>query len=107
MGVEAQLHVLEATPPRGEEVVDGDAIPPRRARGVASEGADAGHHLDEDLLNRVLGVLRVPEHAQREVVERGGDSPNEIVEGGRIARASFLNQALENVLLRSRRQTAR
>jgi hypothetical protein len=67
---------------RDEEVVHADPPSPGAEAALATEGAEVGDDLDEDLLRGVLGVRRVAEHAQREteqvVLERhdqAGDRP--------------------------------
>src|SRR6266851_7692154 len=52
-----------------EHVVDDDPVEPGAEAASAFERREAGHHFDQDLLRRVLGVLRMEEHANRDVVD--------------------------------------
>jgi hypothetical protein len=92
--VEAHRLALGATAPRGEQVVDGDAVGPRREPGVAAERAQARDELDQDLLRGVLGVGGMPEHAQRERVDRVLHGAQERLQGGAVAAPGALDRPL-------------
>jgi hypothetical protein len=51
-----------------EHVVDDDAVEPRAEAAAALKRREPDHGFDEDLLRRILGVVRVVEHADRDVV---------------------------------------
>src|SRR5262249_60574906 len=53
----------------GKRGVDRDAVQPGREGRVAAKGGGFAHHLQEDLLRDVLGVLLVAHHAPRRVVD--------------------------------------
>ena len=60
--LERVASLLEPALPGGQEVVRGHSIGPSREQARTSERAEAGHDPDEDLLGRIAGVLRMPQH---------------------------------------------
>src|SRR5262249_57497809 len=60
---------FSATLAETHEVPRGNPIRPRRELTVAPELGEMGGDLHEDLLARVLGVVRMPEHPQRQAVD--------------------------------------
>ena len=52
-----------------EHVVDHDAVQPRAEAASALKRREPGEHFDEDLLRRVLRILRMVEHANGDVVD--------------------------------------
>src|ERR687897_1661389 len=89
--------VLGLPPARGEQMVDGDSVDPRRDPRFAAESAQARGDLDEDLLSRVFGVLRMPEHPLREARDVVGHEPQQRFERVPVAADGGGDQALRYV----------
>ena len=68
LGDRVERDPLHAPPARAQEVVRGDAPAPRPERAFATERAEVREDDEENLLRRVLRILRVPEHSEREPV---------------------------------------
>src|SRR3989442_3865609 len=60
---------LPPAPPDVEDVIDHDPVEPSPEASAPLERRQGCEGLDEDLLGRVLGVLRMGEHAERDVVD--------------------------------------
>ena len=82
---EGERRVLGAAAPHRQQVVDGDPVHPRRHAGVATERAQPRGHLHEDLLRRVLGVLRMPQHPLSEAADVDGDRAQQLLERPLVA----------------------
>jgi hypothetical protein len=68
---EGHLLLLVAAPLHVQQVVGRDPVEPGPEPAAALEGGELGDHLDQDLLARVLGVLRAIEHPHRHVEDEG------------------------------------
>jgi hypothetical protein len=67
-GGEVDLVTLDAAPLHIEQVVRRDAVHPSLELALEIELTKAGHDTYEDLLGGVLGVLRMPQDAERQSV---------------------------------------
>ncbi len=101
-GSEHPVEPLEVEPDRlttpttdPEKVVRRDPPDPRSQRRVAAERAEVRHDPDEDLLGRVLGVLRVAEHPHGEPVDVVLEGSEQGVEGARIASNRLSREVLQ------------
>src|SRR4029453_10910592 len=68
-----------------EHVVDDDAVEPRAEAAPSLERRQPGERLDQDLLRGILGVLRVIEHTDSDVIDPGLVAADQILEGLAIA----------------------
>ena len=90
--LERQLFPFRTALARGEQIIDGHAIHPRRKGTLAAERTEVGHDPNEDLLCGVLGVRRVPQHPHREVVNLVLNALHQRFEGRPIAFFSAFDQ---------------
>ena len=66
-----------------QHVVHDDPVEPGSEAAATLERREAGERLDEDFLGRVLGVLGVTEHANRDVVDPGLMVPRSVSSAAR------------------------
>jgi len=52
-----------------QEVVDDEPVQPGAELALSAKGRQLGHELDENFLRRVLRILRVEHHPERDVVD--------------------------------------
>ena len=64
-----------------QQVVDDEAIQPGPELALAAKGRQLGDELEENFLRRVLGILRVEHHPERDVVDPALVPADEQLEG--------------------------
>ena len=87
VGAETYHRLLRSSALHIQHVVDHDAVEPGAEAAAPLERREPGQGFEEDLLRRVLGVLRVVEHADRDVVDPSLMPPDEVLERLAIAGA--------------------
>ncbi len=78
-----------------EDYVCGQAVKPRRKRGLAAEGVDFAKKLKESFLGEVFGLEGVADHAQAEAVDAAGVLAIEDFEGGGVTALSAKDGGVE------------
>ena len=68
-----------------ENVVNGDSVDPRLQLAAKIELREPRDRTNEDFLRRILGVLAIPEHAEREAIDVALELPDKTVKGISIA----------------------
>src|SRR6202022_3404597 len=88
VAAEAQRRWFQASTLGVQHVTDDDAVEPGPEGAASLEGEEVGESLDQDLLGGILGVLRVVEHSDRDVVDPGLMAPHEVFERVAVAGSS-------------------
>ena len=83
--VERRLHSFDAALRSIEQMVDSDAMHPRRERRIPPERRQACDDPDQDLLGGIFGVGRPGRHTQRQPIDTISHRHHEVVESHSIA----------------------
>ena len=78
--LEAEVQPLDGALLDVQDVVDRDPVRPRLQPALEAELRQVGDDADQDFLGRVLGVLAIPEHPQRQAVDVPLEGPHERVQ---------------------------